>query len=135
MNNIKNNLLIGKDIKKVYEYLASKHLNLTNLTSIYSDESIINRYYSPPTNNIYDGRIKNKNTKNSIYLDIIYNKNVKNSSSKTNLLTNKNTYINKTIINNNNNFIINNNINHGKRKIIRNLNLNQKKIINFYFKI
>ena len=176
MNNIKNNLLIGKYIKKViknnshhpnisinvdlieepilnskqlkYEYLASKHLNSTNFTSIYSNESIINRHYSPPTNNIYDGRIKNKNTKNSIDLDIIYNKNgkkinsknevevdniklirFKTSSSKTNLLTNTNTYINNTIINNNNNnnFIINNNINNGKRKIIRNSNLNKKK--------
>ena len=173
LNNIKNNLIIEKYIKRVSknhhpnisinvdlieepiinskqlknEYLASKHLNSTNFTSIYSNESIINRHYSPPTNNFYDGRIKNKNNKNSIDLDVIYNKNGKKiinsknevevdniklvrfqtSSSKTNILTNTNTYINNTIINNNNNIIINNNINNGKRKIIRNSNLNKKK--------
>ena len=177
INNIKNNLIIEKYIKRVSknnnnhhpnisinvdlieepiinskqlknEYLASKHLNSTNFTSIYSNESIINRHYSPPTNNIYDGRIKNKNNKNSIDLDVIYNKNgkkiinsknevevdniklirFKTSSSKSNLLTNTNTYINNTIINNNNNLIINNNnINNGKRKLIRNSNLNKKK--------
>ena len=77
---------------------------------------------------IYNKNGKKINSKNEVEVDNIKLIRFKTSSSKSNLLTNTNTYINNTIINNNNNLIINNNnINNGKRKLIRNSNLNKKK--------
>lgn len=43
-----NNESLTKNSKKIKkEYLTSKHLNSTNFTSIYSNESIINKHHSP----------------------------------------------------------------------------------------
>jgi hypothetical protein len=65
----------SKKLKK--EYLTSKHLNSTNFTSIYSNESIINKHHSPSSNNIYESRTRSKNqinshSKNSLDIDNIY---------------------------------------------------------------
>ena len=59
--------------KLKYEYLTSKHLNSTNFTSIYSNESIINKHNSPSTKNIYESKIIEKNNKNSLDLEIPLN--------------------------------------------------------------
>ena len=101
-NNLKNQIIIEKYIKKhskhnnnnypnisinvdlidkpiinskklKYEYLTSKHLNSTNFTSIYSNESIINKHNSPSTKNIYESKIIEKNNKNSLDLEIPLN--------------------------------------------------------------
>jgi hypothetical protein len=65
--------ITSKKLKK--EYLTSKHLNSTNFTSIYSNESIINKHHSPSSNNIYECRTRSKNqinSKNSLDIDNIY---------------------------------------------------------------
>ena len=73
-----NNELITKNSKKLKkEYLTSKHLNSTNFTSIYSNESIINKHHSPSSNNIYENRTRSKNqikshSKNSLDINNIY---------------------------------------------------------------
>ena len=73
-----NNELLTKNSKKLKkEYLTSKHLNSTNFTSIYSNESIINKHHSPSSNNIYENRTRSKNqikshSKNSLDINNIY---------------------------------------------------------------
>ena len=83
---------------------------------MYSSESLINKHYSPSTNNIYELRIKNKN-KNSLDLDIALNKNTKRTSSKKEveldnikLVRIKSSSSKSNLLNNNNN---------GRRQILR----------------
>ena len=144
LNDFNRNLVLEKDLKRIsknsnnhpnisinvdfidepimnskklkYEYLTSKHLNSTNFTSVYSSESLINKHYSPSTNNIYELRIKNKN-KNSLDLDIALNKNTKRTSSKKEveldnikLVRIKSSSSKSNLLNNNNN---------GRRQILR----------------
>ncbi len=146
-NNLKNKIIIEKYIKKYskhnnnnypnisinvdlidkpiinskklkYEYLTSKHLNSTNFTSIYSNESIINKYQSPSTKIIYEGQIKKKNNKNSLDLEILLNNNSKKLNlKKENNIDNSKLIKIKTSSSRSN--LLNNNINNGKRQILR----------------
>ncbi len=114
--------LIDKPIinskKLKYEYLTSKHLNSTNFTSIYSNESIINKYQSPSTKIIYEGQIKKKNNKNSLDLEILLNNNSKKLNlKKENNIDNSKLIKIKTSSSRSN--LLNNNINNGKRQILR----------------
>ena len=88
-----NNELLTKNSKKLKkEYLTSKHLNSTNFTSIYSNESIINKHHSPSSNNIYENRTRSKNqikshSKNSLDINNIYSVyEIKAKSSKKELM-------------------------------------------------
>ena len=71
-----NNESLTKNLKNLKkDYLTSKRLNSTNFTSIYSNESIINKHHSPSSNNIYECRTRSKNqinSKNSLDIDNIY---------------------------------------------------------------
>ena len=73
-----NNESLTKNLKNLKkDYLTSKRLNSTNFTSIYSNESIINKHHSPSSNNIYENRRRSKNqiksnSKNSLDIDNIY---------------------------------------------------------------
>ena len=78
-----------KKLKK--EFLTSTHLNSTNFTSNFSNESIINKHHSPSSNNIIESkknRIQiNSHSKNSLDYDNI-NLNLKKKNSNKELIDN-----------------------------------------------
>ncbi len=98
-----------KKLKK--EFLTSTHLNSTNFTSNFSNESIINKHHSPSSNNIIESKknkiqinshsknsldyenmnlnLKNKNS-NKELIDNIKVIRIKNSNSKNNIIQSKN---------------------------------------------